>query len=343
MRSMLMWSVMAVLVALPPAKAQIVSEDGMVPVISIPNHRQLLRDIILELSDYANTRDPDFQIITHEGMGLTRWGEWEATLDGLKMEAGAPQVSPGSFPGDLRRHYVMSIDGILLDGHHCDGKRFSTEDLDALRAVGLHFISTEACDSEAEAMAAIEALWEEGIPAHAHTDPDGLHNTIPVRRPHAESHEHAGPVHNINNVMIFTESEVFADKHAWMGTLQDTNYDMIVVDAFGRGAEALTADEVHELKHKRLGSTRLVIAHMDLTRAHDDRFYWDREWRVGSPGWILEADSERPGMYRVAYWHPRWKAIIGRYLAGIMDLGFDGVVLDGADAHYWFEERFNIN
>ena len=342
MRLLVCW-IVSLAVVLSPARAQVVSEDGMVPVISIPNHRQLLRDIILEMSDYAKERNPDFQIVTYEGMGLTRWGEWEATLDGLKMEAGAPQISPGSFAGDLRRHYVLSIDGILLDGHQCEGKRFSANDLNSLREVGLHFMSTEACSSEAEAMQAIQSLWQEGIPAHAHTDRSGQHRSIPVRRPFEESEQNAGPIHDIHNLMIFTESAAFADKHGWMGAVEDSNYDLVVVDAFGRGGEALTGDEVHALKHKRLGATRLVFAYMDLTRAHDDRYYWNREWRVGSPGWILEAESGQPGMYRVAFWHPRWKAIIGSYLAGIMDLGFDGVVFGGADAHYWFEERFNIN
>ena len=75
---------------------------------------------------------------------------------------------------------------------------------------------------------------------------------------------------------------------------------------------------------------------MSVGFAEDERFYWERDWEVGTPTWI-QGLGERPGQYTVEYWNPAWKAIIGRYFAGIMDLGFDGVVLDGVEAYRRWE------
>ena len=55
------------------------------------------------------------------------------------------------------------------------------------------------------------------------------------------------------------------------------------------------------------------------------------------PSWIQARAPGRPGSYVVEFWNPAWKAIIGKYFAGIMDLGFDGVVLDGAEAYRRWE------
>jgi len=39
----------------------------------------------------------------------------------------------------------------------------------------------------------------------------------------------------------------------------------------------------------------------------------------------------------VNYWLPEWKKILGDYFVGLMDLGFDGVLIDGLNAADRFE------
>jgi len=35
--------------------------------------------------------------------------------------------------------------------------------------------------------------------------------------------------------------------------------------------------------------------------------------------------------------------MLGKYIAGIMDLGFDGVVLDNLDTYLWFEDLMPLD
>jgi len=50
-----------------------------------------------------------------------------------------------------------------------------------------------------------------------------------------------------------------------------------------------------------------------------------------------------PGSYVTDVDDPQWKELLGKYLAGIIDLGFDGVVLDDLDTYLWFEELMPLD
>jgi len=62
--------------------------------------------------------------------------------------------------------------------------------------------------------------------------------------------------------------------------------------------------------------------------------------RADPPAWLGPENPDWPGNYTVAYWDPGWQAIIaegdGCYLAGLISLGFDGVVLAGVGDYRWF-------
>jgi len=101
--------------------------------------------------------------------------------------------------------------------------------------------------------------------------------------------------------------------------------------------KTLTKEELHSLKFKQLGARRLVLARLDLGYADDSRFYWQADWSPGTPSWIIGMGPDYPGQYIVEFWNPAWKSIVGNYLAGILDLGFDGVMLDGVEAYRRWE------
>jgi cysteinyl-tRNA synthetase len=57
-----------------------------------------------------------------------------------------------------------------------------------------------------------------------------------------------------------------------------------------------------------------------------------------------EENPNWEGNYKVRYWQSEWKAIIFDYLDKILELGFDGVMLDIINAYfYWSEEEEEVS
>ena len=102
----------------------------------IPNYRELMRDVIIALGQFARDNNPDFQIITEGGVHLLTRGEWENDLDDLHRAemAGAKSederfllklFSPENpvAAGSPIRRYLSVINGILLTNQVCSGAK----------------------------------------------------------------------------------------------------------------------------------------------------------------------------------------------------------------------------
>jgi len=140
---------------------------------------------------------------------------------------------------------------------------------------------------------------------------------------------------DMRNYLYIANSKTFGATSNYLQTLRKTNYDALIIDVFHNG-KPLTRADVNSLKYKRLGSRRLVFAEMDISSAAVYRYYWKADWRQGNPPYIYRPHSQDPDSYRAIYWDAGWQAVIAgdlqSYLYGILDLGFDGVVLKGVDA-----------
>ena len=106
----------------------------------------------------------------------------------------------------------------------------------------------------------------------------------------------------------------------------------MIVDAFYAADQALTKADVHAMQYKFMGPRRLVLAEINITTARDDRYYWKRDWRIGETPFLREALPNPADGVLANYWLPEWKTILGDYFVGLMDLGFDGVLIDGLSA-----------
>ena len=116
--------------------------------------------------------------------------------------------------------------------------------------------------------------------------------------------------------------------------LEDSTYDVVVIDYSrdGTDAGAYTFAEIERVRN----SGKLVLAYLPLGEASDFRFYWQSNWKEGSPSFIGPANPNWPGAYKAKYWKKAWfDKVIRPYLDRILDAGFDGVWLDGVDS-YWF-------
>jgi endo-alpha-1,4-polygalactosaminidase (GH114 family) len=109
-----------VLTTLPaPAPAMDKPRDWVPPPISaIPNHRELWRNVIIEIASYAKARKPDFVVVVHDGIELLVKGkretDWEEAQDpaGTNFEKRLPD-------GAAFRPYLKVIDGVVVDGLYC--------------------------------------------------------------------------------------------------------------------------------------------------------------------------------------------------------------------------------
>jgi cysteinyl-tRNA synthetase len=117
-----------------------------------------------------------------------------------------------------------------------------------------------------------------------------------------------------------------------------STYDMVVID-FITSEENNTDYPLDEVVHQlqTQGRQRIVLAYIDIGEAEDYRTYWNPDWQIGDPEWIIGLDPDGwEGNYPVAYWWEEYREIWlaeNGYLQGILDAGFDGVYLDWVEAY----------
>ncbi len=313
-------------------------DEGMIPLSRVPNYRNRMREIIEELSDYAGTRNPSFAIVARPGVELLRWDQREFILAEAKrpenMVVPDDVIVPLGLP---MRRFIRAIDGIALNNQFCGDKARKLPELQRFQAMGVEMMSVEHCGSDSAAVAALQQSQQALMVSHADSDDSDVFDRVPVRRPTNENSQNVETLDDARNILIATQSRPTGSRGDWFLSVASNNYDAVVIDAFYNGNEPLTKDEVHSLKFKELGARRLVLAWLDISHAEDTRYYWEPDWEVGSPSWIVGRHPDRMGTFSVEYWHPRWKSVVGNYFKGIMDLGFDGVLVNGTDAYLRFE------
>ncbi|QPC83377.1 endo alpha-1,4 polygalactosaminidase [Phototrophicus methaneseepsis] len=124
--------------------------------------------------------------------------------------------------------------------------------------------------------------------------------------------------------------------------LAPTAYDLVIADIALAGN---SPENIEALRHSE-GGDKLVVAYMSIGQAATFQYYWQPEWRRDSeqfPDWADEPDGMWAGDIWVHYWDPQWQEIIltgaDAYLDRIIDMGFDGVLLDRVDAATYYEEQ----
>lgn len=207
-----------------------------------------------------------------------------------------------------------------------------------IRDQGIRLMSFEHCKTPEQVGYAMGTAARDGVLTFASVDPKSEMDRLPKGRPHNENPANVASLAQARNILVMLDSRHYPRREEWLLDLGKGNHDVIIVDGFHKGSEPLTKAEVYDLRFKRIGPRRLVLARIDLGRAHDNRHYWKKEWRVGEPPW-LDAPSRRdPGAMVVRYWESDWKKLVGDYFKGLMELGYDGVVLEGLDTYEYFEK-----
>ncbi|HLO77021.1 MAG TPA: hypothetical protein VK196_11265 [Magnetospirillum sp.] len=392
---------LAVLLAALPAAALEKPRDWKAPPVErIPNHREIWRNVVIELASYAKTRKPGFVVLVRGGSELfvkgDREAEWEEVRDpdGKDFEKRLPLRT-------VFRPYVKVLDGMVVDGLYCGGDALGVSldkaikdraDLDAklaqekaqgiqrppvpqpfgpfsidpkeelrkaaevrraaerlerqrrlvyalgaLRQQGRSILSIESCKNQNDVDAAYRGGERDHVLTYAAVHSEAL-STLPKGHPRNENAQPVTTVNGARNWLPLLRADRFGSKEEWLMALERTNHDVLFIDVTHRGSDPLTKDDVKRLRFKELGSPRLMLAVLPVGKAYDWRWYWKKGWEIGNPPFLFAPDGDDPGSFITDMNDPKWRELVGKYLAGIMDLGFDGVVLDDLDTYLWFEE-----
>jgi len=165
-------------------------------------------------------------------------------------------------------------------------------------------------------------------------------NCIPFypENPVNENNNDITNLSQVQNYLYLINPENFENKREFIEALSNTNYDMLIIDAFDNDGRWLTKRDIRKLKRKANGGKRLVIAYVSIGEAEDYRWYWRKRWEWRLPSFIGMENPDWEGNYLVKYWDKRWKRIIRVYIWRVMRLGFDGVMLDKIDSFETWED-----
>ncbi len=131
--------------------------------------------------------------------------------------------------------------------------------------------------------------------------------------------------------------------------LSTTHYDALVIEPSNtvQGSEDFDAKAMLDALRASAdsqGGNKLVLAYLDIGQAEDYRTYWQADWvaptatQRGVPDFLITIDpSGWSGDYPVAFWDPRWQAIVvdnsDSLLHQAQNAGFDGIYMDWVEAY----------
>ncbi len=303
------------------------------PLSSKMDYKQEMRCFVKNISTYAKGINPDFAIIPQNGVELV-----STTGD----DEGLPDMD-----------YINAIDGIgqesLNYGYNADDQITPVAEnqwmrifLDMAKNNGsVQIMVTDYCSTQSKMDNSYSVNHANNYISFSadHRQLDNIPNYPTII--YNENLDTITSLQQAKNFLyLINPDNLFANKQEFVDALKKTNYDYIIMDFFYNGEE-FTPAQIEELKQKANGGKRLLICYMSIGEAEDYRYYWQANWKVGSPSFIEKENPNWQGNYVVRYWKPEWQNIIfgndNSYLKKILDAGFNGVYLDIIDAFEHFE------
>jgi endo-alpha-1,4-polygalactosaminidase (GH114 family) len=307
-----------------------------VPTLPIIDYREQMRRFVERVATFARGQRPDFVVVAQNGLDLLSKAE-----DGEE---------PGTAPA---RRYMRSIDGVLIEALNFGESKIDEPTPDKLRERRMR-LAKLARDEGHEILVLDYAKHPQTIrDAHRLNRKNGFVSfaadarggaivDLPKypRDPFEENPRSVVSLDDVKNFAYLRDSSAMGREDEFAFAFHQTNYDMVVVDPF-HGRRALGKQAVETLKYKKLGARRLVLAYLDIATAASYLYYWQPSWKEGWPSWIAEPVPGDPDRYYVEYWRPEWQDIITgnpkSFIYGLVERGYDGVVLDGLDSYRHFE------
>lgn len=307
----------------------------------ILDFREELRTLVQRISTYARSQNNGFMVIARDAGELL-----------IKRDVQDEKViSPA-------RTFMRSIDGIMFDGIFVGHQRVgqvpppeiqivAKERIARAKRAGLPVLSMEFTEKPSEIDNVYRQARSQNIIANVVHRPTADLTELPPhpRRPHAENPNNILSIKDVKNFAYIADPGAWGRQDQFALDIHDTNFDLIIVDPFS-GREPLSRAAVETLKYKKLGARRLVFARMDISTVASYRYYWQPNWREGSPMWIADPFPGDPDRYFVEYWRLAWHDVIfgneNSFLFGVITQGYDGVVIEGLRSYLAFEGNVEI-
>lgn len=289
------------------------------------NAAKEMKNFIVDLSTYAKDQNPNFAIIPQNGLELLF-----LNLDGQE---------------DFDSYFLGAINGIGTEELFYNGT-FQPDDyrLDMLlraRANLPIFVADYVSDSN-DLNLAYTYNTDAGFVPFPRNKNNYDYQYIPDTVPNQNTNDIQG-VGDAKNYLYLISDQGYPDKTSYLAAIQNSNFDLIIMDAF-YGETGYTSAEIEALKTKKDGGKRLVISYISVGSAEKYRYYWQDDWKLHKPRWLKKEYEGYPDEIWVKFWKKEWKNIIygndDSYVKKIINAGFDGAYLDNVEAYYhlYFDE-----
>jgi len=303
---------------------------------NIKDYKQLLRNLVIAISNEAKKHNPKFLIIGQNALELV-------TVNGKPN-------------GKVAKDYINALDGVGIEELF-----YGYENKDGIKTpqnITQHFLSFLKIFSQYKKQVLVIDYVKSLHQANDSYKRSLQKGFISFQTNRAcsiipqwmfnKNEDAINELSQVKNFLYLINPEKFKSKDEFVRALSQTWYDVLIVDAFFWD-ELLTVQDVSVLQRKPNGARRLVIAYMSVGEAEDYRYYWKKDWKANKPPFLEKENPDWKGNYKVYYWHPQWHEIIygagtqenfgDSYLGKIIHAGFDGVYMDVLDAAMYFEEK----
>ncbi len=279
-----------------------------------------MQDFIVELSDFARGQQSNFAIIPQNGAELLF-----RNLDNTE---------------ELDSRLLNAIDGIGIEELFYNGV-FEPDDyrLQMLLQAKAHIpvLVADYTSNQADLTQSYAYNTDAGFLAFPRDSSNYDYTQIPVYV-HQENANNVTQLKDAKNYLYLISNDAFADKESFLEAIRQTNFDMVLIDAF-YGDALFTAADIASLKIKANGGSRLVISYINVGAAEKYRYYWQEDWKLHHPKWLKKEYEGYEDEIWVKFWKKDWKEIIygnsNSYMQKIIDAGFDGAYLDNVEAFYF--------
>lgn len=316
----------------------------------IVNYRDEMRNNIIAMSQYAKSKNPDFQVLVHGGEELLNKSLWEYHLEGYnearqkELNADDPsflfkykKLNTGQEPivGPKENAYLKSIDGIVLNNHFCAPRPMNP----TIPEKNIPLVSIDRCESgEAYDNAIEKAILTESL-IYGFIKPQTAFKNIDKQPIINENAENIYKISQAKNISFLIDDSTYRDKQKFIDDIRNSNYDIVIIEPLFHNSVPLTAEEVDSLKFKKNGTRRLIIAKMNVSEGRRSDYFWNDKWKIGNPSWLKRPSfTDKDGII-AEYWNDSWKNINGNYFKAIADTGYDGAFLTGIENYLYFEKQ----
>ena len=307
----------------------------------ILNYRDAMRQNVIMLNRYAKSKNPNFITLVHEGEDLLSDSLWEYHLEDYNNSRALGYAAENDTLlsteeetrkkklNNLSKEYNQNIDALVLNNLFCQYHK-------KVSAGKIPLISIDQCSAQ-DLDSAIEESVRQRSLIYIFSNPQYAFKDAKDQLLINENAKNIEKLSEARNILFLLDTSKYKDKEAYLSDIRNSNFDIVVISPFFQG-KPLDKEDINELKYKKNGALRKVVAEFNISEADPNKYYWQPEWKIGSPSWLKRLSFVDKESVIVEYWSEEWQNIISKYFKGIMALDFDGVFLTGLNNHKYFED-----